>query len=133
MAQSRKNAERKRRIWSDRILSWKRSGLSQRAYCEQHQLVLGTFCYWRGRLKEQEEVGRAARPRFLPVTLKHHHPASLTLLIIASRWLAKCGTRMSGRMRKRMLLAMRDNPHLRAASFQPMNRSRLATRQAAAP
>ncbi len=52
MTQSQKNAEHRREIWSDTITSWKQSGLSQRAYCEQHQLALGTFAYWRGRLKK---------------------------------------------------------------------------------
>ena len=81
MAESQTIEERKRRIWSDRIASWKQSGQSQRAYCEQHQLVPGTFCYWRSRLKEQKAGGHADKPRFLPVTLKQHSHASLTLLI----------------------------------------------------
>ncbi|HBE92779.1 MAG TPA: hypothetical protein DDW55_09715 [Gammaproteobacteria bacterium] len=73
--------ERKRRLWSDRIASWRQSGLSQRAYCEQHQLALGTFAYWRGRLKKLEAGDHAGKPRFLPVTLKQQSHASLTLLI----------------------------------------------------
>jgi len=81
MAQSLKSAEYKRKIWSERIASWKQSGLSQRAYCEQHQLVLGTFCYWRSRLKAQEAEVRTVSPRFLPVTLKPSGHAALILKI----------------------------------------------------
>ena len=81
MAQSQQKRDSKREIWSDRIASWKQSGLSQRAYCEQHQLVLGTFCYWRSHLKDQETVGRAVRPRFLPVSLKQSGGAALVLKI----------------------------------------------------
>ena len=72
---------KRQRLWSDRITSWKQSGLSQRAYCEQHQLALGTFAYWRGRLKKLEGGDHTGTPRFLPVTLKQSSNASLTLLI----------------------------------------------------
>ena len=81
MALSQTIVERKAQIWSDRIASWKQSGLSQRAYCEQHQLVLGTFVYWRCRLKKLEAVTPADKPRFLPVTIKQQSDTSLTLLI----------------------------------------------------
>lgn len=81
MAQSQKNTEYKRKIWSERIASWQQSGLSQRAYCEQHQLVLGTFCYWRGRLKSQAVDVYTASPRFLPVTLKQSSHTALILKI----------------------------------------------------
>ena len=73
--------ERRRRLWSERIASWKKSGISQRAYCEQHQLALGTFAYWRGRLKKLEAGDHTGKPRFLPVTLKQQSHASFTLLI----------------------------------------------------
>ena len=81
MAQSQKSAEYKRKIWSERIASWKQSSLSQRAYCEQHQLVLCTFCYWRSRLKAQEVEVRTASPRFIPVTLKQSSHAAMVLKI----------------------------------------------------
>jgi len=32
-----------RQHWSERIQHWKRSGLTQRAFCEQHQLGLASF------------------------------------------------------------------------------------------
>jgi hypothetical protein len=81
MAQPQTTTERKTQLWSNRIRSWKQSDLSQRAYCEQHQLVLGTFVYWRSRLKKSEAGVHADKPRFLPVTLKQQRHASLTLLI----------------------------------------------------
>jgi len=81
MVQLQKSAEYKRKIWSERIASWKQSGLSQRAYCKQHQLVLGTFCYWRGRLKKQKACSPTGKPRFLPVTLTQPKHAALILKI----------------------------------------------------
>ena len=82
MAQPQTSTERKTQLWSDRIASWKQSGLTQRAYCEQHQLDYSTFAYWRGRLKKlqtvQEEEGKV---NFIPVTLKQKKPTVLTLRI----------------------------------------------------
>ena len=72
---------KRKRLWSDRITSWKESGLTQRAYCEQHQLALGTFAYWRGRLKKLEAGDHTGKPRFLPVSLMQRSDPSLTLLI----------------------------------------------------
>ncbi len=81
MALSQTVTERKTQLWSSRIRSWQQSGLSQRAYCEQQQLVLGTFVYWRTRLKKLEADAPAHRPRLLPITIKQQSAASLTLLI----------------------------------------------------
>ena len=55
-----------REYWSGHVAGWRRSGLSQKAYCEQHGLVRGTLSYWVSRLgrepaarNELVEVGRA--------------------------------------------------------------------------
>ncbi|WP_250465090.1 IS66 family insertion sequence element accessory protein TnpA [Microbulbifer litoralis] len=34
-------------FWQQHIQTWKESGLSQAAYCQQHDLKLSTFTYWR--------------------------------------------------------------------------------------
>ena len=82
MALPQATTERKRQLWSDRIASWKQSGLSQRAYCEQHQLVDSTFAYWRGRLKKmQAGHEQSGKVNFLPVTLKQESRTALTLRI----------------------------------------------------
>ena len=81
MALSQAVTERKTQLWSDRIKSWQQSGLSQRAYCEQQQLVLGTFVYWRSRLRKQVSSIPADKPSFLPIAIKRQDDASLTLLI----------------------------------------------------
>lgn len=81
MALSQTVTERKTQLWSDRIRSWQQSGLSQRAYCEQQQWVLGTFVYWRARLKKLEADAAAHKPSFLPITIRQQGDASLILLI----------------------------------------------------
>lgn len=37
--------------WQSHIEAWQRSGLSQTAYCQQHDLVWSRFCYWRRKLR----------------------------------------------------------------------------------
>jgi hypothetical protein len=43
---TKRQANRQR--WFDYIETWKQSGLTQKAFCEQHQLGLGSFQRWRG-------------------------------------------------------------------------------------
>lgn len=42
----------KRRFWKNQIETWQASELSQAAYCQQHQLKLSTFTYWRTKFKD---------------------------------------------------------------------------------
>jgi len=38
------------RFWQRHLQQWRQSGLSQAQYCRRHQLCLGTFGWWKGRL-----------------------------------------------------------------------------------
>jgi hypothetical protein len=40
----------RRNHWQGHHDAWRQSGLSQRAYCEQHALNYSTFTYWRTRV-----------------------------------------------------------------------------------
>ena len=58
------DSQARRSFWESHIVKWQQSGLSQLAYCREHQLKPHRFYYWRRRiLKPQPEVS------FLPVTL----------------------------------------------------------------
>jgi hypothetical protein len=46
--------ENKAKLWAARIDEWKRSGLTQRQYCEDNNLARATFSWWRKRLKHDE-------------------------------------------------------------------------------
>ena len=46
--------EAKRRFWSQHIERWKHSGLTQTAYCRQHELKLHRFVYWRKKYHRPE-------------------------------------------------------------------------------
>jgi hypothetical protein len=50
------------------IASWKQSGLSQKAYCEQHHIRYYVFHYWYKRYRDQQAAVQDGR--FLPVNIK---------------------------------------------------------------
>lgn len=82
MTQPQPRPENKQQLWSDHITAWKDSGLSQKQYCDQHQLIYSTFVYWRGRLKRLNGDGLASgKVNFLPVRLKQDNQVTLTLRI----------------------------------------------------
>lgn len=81
MADHHGGSESKQQLWSDRIAAWKESGLSQKQYCDQHQLTYSTFVYWRGRLKRLNgDDTTSGKVNFLPVMFRKEQ-AILTLRI----------------------------------------------------
>lgn len=59
-------SESKKEFWQDHIQQWKKSGLSQQAYCAQQGIRYTTFGYWRKRL----ESGEAKHKQFAPVEVR---------------------------------------------------------------
>jgi hypothetical protein len=43
-------------LWEERIAAWRRSGLSQRAWCVQHDVAVQTFGYWCRKLSGVPEL-----------------------------------------------------------------------------
>lgn len=52
----------KRDEWSERISDWRRSGLSQSAYCRENELSLPSFGYWKRKLEL-----KTGRLRLVPI------------------------------------------------------------------
>lgn len=50
----RAERQEKQRFWGGHLSRWKESGLSQSAYCREHQLNLHRFVYWKKRLAPQK-------------------------------------------------------------------------------
>lgn len=57
------NAEREA-LWKERVAQWRSSGLSQRAFAEQHGYAQKQLNYWARRLGE-----RVLQPALLPVKI----------------------------------------------------------------
>ena len=71
-----------RQRWLEHINAWQDSDLTQKAFCQTHQLGYASFRRWRGIFKAEE--AKAAKPsrdsvRFLPVKLQETIPTPLTI------------------------------------------------------
>ena len=51
MAQERTDRDSRARAWRELVGGWRRSGLSQQAFCAQRRVALSTFTYWKRRLE----------------------------------------------------------------------------------
>ena len=70
-----------RQRWFDRIEDWKLSGLTQKGFCEQQQLGLGSFQRWRGIFLRGERPEASSAVSFLPVKVRVAPASSLALVI----------------------------------------------------
>lgn len=52
----------KRAFWQQHHQQWQQSGLTQKAYCQQHELKLANFRYWRSRLQAKGAVSAKLIP-----------------------------------------------------------------------
>ncbi len=76
---SKRAANRQR--WFDRIEDWKQSGLSQKSFCEQQQLRLGSFRRWRRNFMRGERPELSSAVSFLPVNIRVAPASKLALVI----------------------------------------------------
>jgi len=68
MNSSLSKREVNRQRWSERIQHWKRSGLTQKAFCERHQIGLASFQRWRGIFAKEGKL-KATPATFLPINI----------------------------------------------------------------
>ena len=51
-----KTPSRHHQIWQEHMNAWEKSGLSQKAYCNEQGIKLATFGLWRKRLRAPERI-----------------------------------------------------------------------------
>lgn len=53
-------SDQRHNLWQGHHETWRGSGLSQRAYCDQHALSYSTFSYWRKRVSvdKPQSIGK---------------------------------------------------------------------------
>jgi len=68
MSSSLSKREVNRQCWSERIQHWKRSDLTPKGFCEQHQIGLASFQRWR-RIFAKEGKLKAMPTTFLPINI----------------------------------------------------------------
>ena len=67
------------KYWLNHIERWQRSGLSQAAYCRQHDLNANSFT---GRLSEFRKKANSATPELIPVQVKVDEEPSSTINLV---------------------------------------------------
>jgi hypothetical protein len=58
--------------WQALIEKYEKSGLSQKAFCEQNNLILSRFVYHRGKIKSAEENTNPSSNLFSPIQLQRN-------------------------------------------------------------
>ena len=79
-------------FWSEHISSWQQAGITQAAYCQQHELITHQFGYWKRKLlksslnsQQNDEVTTGFiqlpinPPSFSPETLSIRLPNDLSI------------------------------------------------------
>jgi hypothetical protein len=64
-------------LWEERIAAWRRSGLSQRAWCVQHGVAVQAFGYWCRKLS----VGSGLLPVVVDAQAVDPCPVSVEVLL----------------------------------------------------
>lgn len=71
-----------RQRWFEHLQAWKQSDLTQKAFCENHHLVLASFQRWHQKFRAIDKPAESSSVSFLPVNLvdtRHPHSSNLTL------------------------------------------------------
>ena len=70
--------------WAVHVQRWRESGLTQAAYCQQHDLNRHTLTYWSWRLRREAETARdlpQATPALVPIRVAAPVATSLDLVL----------------------------------------------------
>jgi len=70
-----------RQRWRERIRACEESGLTQKAFCEQHHLGLASLQRWRRLLKTEEPCSNPAPVALLPVRVKEARSSQLAVVV----------------------------------------------------
>lgn len=68
-------------IWQEHIKAWEKSGLTQKAYCNERGLKLATFGLWRKRLRASEQ-GRISFIKSSPRVQEEGAPGNVVLQLV---------------------------------------------------
>ena len=75
-----KRTRRSHTDWIELVTQWKRSGLSQQAFCQAQHLCYRNFNQWKNRLAQESPDDRTEEitPSFIPITLSRDGHAAVT-------------------------------------------------------
>ena len=112
MSQGKPRDPRKERFWRRLLRQWQRSGLSVRAFCEQHDLSEPNFYAWRRTLAQRDAHAVAFVPvEVLPEPLSPpaaDAPASGLELLLAGGHVLRIGPAFDAPTLRRLLAALEE-------------------------
>lgn len=78
---SSRSTQSKRTLWRERIASWRRSGLSQKTWCEREQVAVSSLGYWIKKLRGTVTPDNTPEivPRFIPVALTKSNSVTIRI------------------------------------------------------
>lgn len=103
--------EQKRALWKQHIESWQSSGLTQSAYCRQHELKVHQLVYWKKRFVQTD-----SGITFVPLKIRHSQPpsagmCSASMRVIVDRDLQiELGADFDPRLLCRLITTLRSLP-----------------------
>ncbi len=98
----------RRAYWQDHISSWQHSGQSQRWYCQDNELALSTFSYWKRKLGKTQQPTRFYPLTIQPdtITLKENQRSGLRLSLSDNRYQIELDSDFSSATLKKLLLIL---------------------------
>ena len=101
-------ASSKERFWRQRVRQWRNSGLSVRAFCQQHELAEPSFYAWRRSIAQRDAQVNA--PAFLPVQVAcDARTADATLELVLNSGRRLCiGVGFDGPTLRRLLAVLEE-------------------------
>ena len=79
--------EQKRAYWKRQIESWRSSGMTQVAFCREHELKVHQFTYWKKRIVQTEAEGKFVSLNLSSFTNKQPPQPGCPLRVVVSNGL----------------------------------------------
>jgi len=72
----------KKEYWTAKIQEWKKSGLSQSAFCKKYSVTPSSFYYWKSRLQKSKQEKTIKSNRLIPIEVQKTRPAQEVMRLI---------------------------------------------------
>ena len=93
----------RQREWHTEIEAQQRSGLSQRAWCDQRGIPVGTFAWWKHQLRS---LGRASEVAFVDVVVAEAAAPTVDIVLRHSGHRVVVGPHFDERLLRRVIAAL---------------------------
>ena len=73
-----------KQFWEDHVNHWNKTSLSQASYCQEHELSIKRFGYWKRKLLGAIKLAASSKKvdGFIQISPKHYPPTRMSALVI---------------------------------------------------